>query len=126
MSMNISETKGMQMNLKDIDKQRGHKFFASESGIPKLYETDGLADKVAHIHYFIGDWDWYILELDTETQQAFGLVYSMYTDAQGELGYVDLQELSAVRAGLYKQPVERDLHWKPTNISEIRKERESR
>ena len=122
--MSEEERHNMQA-IADADNSRGHKFLPSTK-IPKLLGTEDVTDKTAYIHYFIGDWDWYILELNPETQEAFGLVFSMYTDAQGELGYVNLEELALVRAGLYKQPVERDVHWEPTRISEIRKERESR
>lgn len=112
----------MNLKVKDVDKVRGHNFFAPESvleNIPKLYETDGITEKKSYIHYFVGDWDWHILELDPETQEAFALVFSTY-EPNGEFGYVNLNELALVRAGLYKQPVERDLHFTPCILPTLR------
>ena len=44
--------------------------------MPKTYEQDGKgARAVAHLHYFLNGWDWYITEKDASGGglQAFGL-----------------------------------------------------
>ena len=81
-----------------MDRRRGHRFQAPAdtlARIPALYATEGtpMADKVVHLHYFAGGWDWHLVELDPEQGLAFGRVSSpMCPD--GEWGYVDLAELA--------------------------------
>lgn len=58
--------------------QRGHEFWPAKwqaEQIPDLYETDGtglLADRVAHLHYFLGSSSWWIVELQANKGMAFG------------------------------------------------------
>jgi hypothetical protein len=56
---------------------RGHGFLPAWeelTAIPRLQATEHvpLAEKVIHLHFFIGACDWYVAELDDETWEAFG------------------------------------------------------
>lgn len=86
-------------------------------GMPKVYEQDGKGDAaVAHLHYFNGNCDWYITERDfsDEQLQAFGLA-SLHGEYP-EIGYISIAEL--IRHG-----VEIDLHFKPTPLGELKRQR---
>jgi len=80
------------------------------NGMPQTYQTDGQGeDAIAHLHYFIGDSDFYITEKDMyeEQHQAFGLV-KMW---ERELGYISIDEITHAGAEL-------DLHWTPKPIKD--------
>lgn len=104
------------------DRRRGHRFAPPKrvlAKIPALYATDGIGsgEKVVHVHYFVGGWDWYVVELDPETWEAYALVTSPAVGPRGEWGYVDLADLALVRSGAtlngvpFRQPIERDCFW---------------
>jgi hypothetical protein len=84
--------------------------------MPKTYETEKVKDKIVHLHYFIGSWDWYVFEKDVEEEeqiQAFGFVTSNLCP-EGEMGYINLQEVTQAGA-------EVDLYWTPKPLSECKK-----
>lgn len=87
--------------------------------IPNLYETEKVQDKICHVKLFNpnGVGTWYIVELDKETNEAFG-----YVELGGypELGYFSLTELEIYRGPL-GLGIERDLYFRPTLWSEIEK-----
>ena len=68
------------------------------------------------VKFFTPDsyWTWYATEFDG-TDTFFGLVDGQ----EQELGYFSLSELEDVRGPL-GLPVERDLHFNPTPLSEVR------
>lgn len=81
---------------------------------PKTYEQDGLGDEaIAYLHYFKNGCDWYITELDIESEQlqAFGLAD---LGGGGELGYISIVEL-------LENEVELDLYFEPTPIKDMPK-----
>ena len=86
-----------------------------ERKIPKLYQTERveLLDKVAYAKFFhpVSNWTWYVIEYDG-MDTCFGLVVGHET----EFGYFSLEELSQVGFGL---PIERDRHFKPTQIQDL-------
>jgi len=94
--------------------------------MPATQEQDGLGDKaVAHLHYFVGNCDWWITEKDAGAPddgpddgqlQAFGLASLGF---EPELGYISLQELFSVNAEL-------DLHFKPITLGEVQKKFDSK
>ncbi len=87
-------------------------------GVPKLYEQDGKGDEaIVHLKFYIDSWTWYLTELDQETGQAFGKVFSSMCP-DGELGYFSLPELSNLR-GSVGHGVERDRYWEPKPLSEV-------
>lgn len=83
--------------------------------MPVTYEQDGKGDNaIAHLHYFVGGWDWYITEKDVDggVQQAFGLVFGH----ESELGYISITEL--VNNG-----AELDLHFASCRLADIKAEK---
>ena len=102
--------------------------------VPRLYATENVParDKVIHLHFFIGNSDWFICEYDGD-DTFFGFAcLNGWTDL-AEWGYISFKELKELRV---KQPididgqkalipleVDRDLYWisrKAVNVSLIR------
>lgn len=88
--------------------------------MPQTGETDGQGDTaVACLHYFIGNFDFWITERDKgdgsdddSQHQAFGFV-NLGDPDNAELGYISLSEL-------FESNVELDLHWTPKTLGEIK------
>lgn len=78
-------------------------------------EEQGM-DAKAQVKFFSPDssWTWYASEFDGE-DIFFGLVIGHVA----ELGYFGLSELEAVR-GPMGLPIERDLHFKPKTLQELK------
>lgn len=87
--------------------------------IPKLFETQGIEDKLCMVKLFnpTGIGTWYIVEYDPISKEAFGYVDLEYYP---ELGAFNLTELEAYR-GEFGIPIERDLGFRPTKWSEIKR-----
>jgi len=98
--------------------------------IPRLYETEDVSvkDKMIHIHFFLGNSDWFICEFDGE-DTFFGFVCLNGWKDCAEWGYISFKELKELRV---KQPigidgqkmlipleVDRDLYWIPKKASEV-------
>lgn len=63
--------------------------------MPVTYATDGQPDALAHVHYFTGGCDWWIVEKDSDPDdegqiQAFGVANLGHGP---ELGYISILEL---------------------------------
>ncbi|MCY4580735.1 MAG: DUF2958 domain-containing protein [Chloroflexi bacterium] len=104
-------------------RRRGHALITKELGekIPPLYANDGAENPdevkaVVKLFSIISHWTWYITEWDANSGVCFGLVDGF----ESELGYFDLTELSEVVVAGTVPVVERDLHWDPTPLGEIR------
>ena len=83
--------------------------------MPKTYEQDGAGvEAIAHLHYFLNGFDWYITERDMEREQlqAFGLACM----GEEEMGYINIVEL--IRNG-----AELDLYFEPRSLKKIFAER---
>ena len=85
--------------------------------IPKLYETENQIEPIAYVKLFIDGWTWYITELSIDDDTAFGYIASPFGS---ELGYFSLEEIKEIRGNL-GIGVERDLEFKPTKLSIIKK-----
>ena len=85
--------------------------------IPKLYETEEQNNPIVYIKLFLDAWTWYITELSIDDDICFGYVVSPFGS---ELGYFSLQEIQEVKGSL-GIGVERDLYFKPTPLSQIKK-----
>ena len=85
--------------------------------IPSLYETEDMKDPIVYVKLFLDGWTWYITELSIDGDSAFGYVVSPFGS---ELGYFSLQEIQEVK-GRLGIGVERDLYFKPTQLSAIKK-----
>jgi len=89
------------------------------TAIPNLYTTEDEEDPICHIKLFTPDasWTWYINELSIDDNDTcFGYVVGL----ESELGYFSLSEIETVRGHL-GLPVERDLGFTPTRLSEVKK-----
>ena len=84
--------------------------------LPQLYSQEEVDDPKAIAKYFTPDsnWTWYATEFDGK-DTFFGLVDGF----EKELGYFSLAELESVR-GSFGLPVERDLWFEPTPLSELK------
>jgi len=92
-----------------------------------------MGDKIVHLHIFgPGLFDWYLIEYDPEERLFFG--FCCLNDPQNaEWGYVDFEELRAVKVPLKLQTpegrvvkvsqveLECDMHWQPKKFREIDK-----
>lgn len=89
--------------------------------IPKLYETEEQNDPIVYIKLFTPDanWSWFVTELSVNMDTCFGLVISPFVE-NGELGYFSINELKSIRCKL-GLPIERDLWFKPTKLSDIKR-----
>lgn len=85
--------------------------------LPEPYATDGNAEAKALVHFFGGPYDFYAKEFDPRTGEFFGLVHLH----EWELGYVSADDLIGIRIPPLGTHLERDEHWTPKTISEIRK-----
>lgn len=118
------------MNLHDYEHERGHSLKpdpAVLAMIPPLYATEGIPkeEKQVFVHYFVGNCNWYLMELDQEEWLAFG--WCDLGQGYPELGYFSVHELGSIQAtgrlrfvdqdgsvtheGTMPIYVERDLHW---------------
>lgn len=85
---------------------------------PPLGATEGQPEEVAKValHYFGGNSDWYIKELDLETGEAFGFAVLNGDTENAEYGYINLRELAKSN---YAQL---DLYWDAnTTMLDIKK-----
>ena len=85
--------------------------------IPKLYETEEQTDPIAYVKLFLDGWSWYITEISIDKNISFGYVISPFG---AELGYFSLEEIKSIKGSL-GIGVERDLEFKPTKLSIIKK-----
>lgn len=88
--------------------------------LPALYAQDGKGDlAIAYAKFFTPDsnWTWYATEYSPEE----GLFYGLVVGFEVELGYFALEELEEYRGPL-GLPIERDLHFTPTTLKEIRRQ----
>lgn len=85
--------------------------------IPKLYETEEQNNPIAYVKLFLDAWTWYITEMSIDNNICFGYVISPFGT---ELGYFSLEEIKGIKGNLGIE-VERDLSFKPTRLSVIKK-----
>lgn len=93
--------------------------------LPKIYEQDGKnGDAIIYIKFFTPDssFTWYVLE-GQKTENDFEFFGIVDSGDFKEYGYFVLSELEKGRGGL-GLPIERDLHFKPCKVSEVRELKE--
>lgn len=92
--------------------------------LPATYGTESQspAEKIAYLHYFSGDSDWYIVEKDKGSQddftpgqqhQAFGYVVLNGDIQNAEWGYISIVELLSIRS------VELDFYFLPQPMGPV-------
>jgi hypothetical protein len=84
--------------------------------LPPLYANEGKSDAKVIVKFFTPDsnWTWYATEFDG-VDTFFGLVDGF----EQELGYFSLEELEGIHGPLGLL-VERDMHFEPKPLSEVR------
>ncbi len=87
--------------------------------LPPLYSNENkpAGEHLAVVKFFnpVGSGTWYATEFDGD-DIFFGLVTGL---AEDELGYFSLTELASYR-GRFGIGIERDLHFKPITLKEIK------
>jgi hypothetical protein len=85
--------------------------------LPPLYSQEHEPDPLMLCKFFTPDsnWTWYTCEFDGE-DVFFGYVVGF----EQELGYFLLSELTHARGPL-GLPIERDIHFSPMRLSEVKK-----
>src|SRR6266513_1908850 len=83
--------------------------------LPPLYSQEHEEDPLVMCKFFTPDsnWTFYTLEFDGED-----LLFGWVVGFEKELGYFRLSELAEAR-GPFGLPIERDLHFSPTKLSEV-------
>ena len=83
---------------------------------------------IVYAHYFLGGWDWYVLEFDG-MDRLFCAVTSPDTYGEPELGYSQLteilsakQQVEVVGMGSFNQPAELDFFWTPKYLWQLKAE----
>ena len=89
-----------------------------EKSLPSFYSQENNPDPIVRVKYFdpTASWTWYGIEWSPTERTFFGLVIGH----ENELGYFSLDELESIRGPL-GLGIERDLHFKPTPLSEVKK-----
>jgi hypothetical protein len=99
--------------------------------LPALYSQEDTADPMVVAKFFTPDagWTWYAIEgspvdangyYDTDKEKVDVVFFGLVSGIDVELGYFSLSELKSVR-GKFGLPVERDLHFQPTRLSEVKR-----
>ena len=122
-------------------RARGHSFYAPQAEqrrVPGMGETRETpeADRLVVLHYFTGAFDLWVTEMDAETGYAYGLL-SLDGGATRQWSTVSLPDLEAIRprttyaptgatsgvtgVGTIAWVVERDCHWTPVTVADIRR-----
>lgn len=91
---------------------------AIENQFKKTGSQEHVKDPIVIAKYFhpFSTWYWFAYEYDAKNRMFFGLVKGH----ENELGYFSLDELESTKVmGL---GIERDLYFKPTKLSEVKKQ----
>ena len=91
-----------------------------EAMLPPLYAQEALGeDAIVSVHFFnpCGVGDWWITEGSAEGDDF--IMFGLCDLGCPELGYVSLNEMQAV-SGPLGLGIERDLHWTPKALREVR------
>lgn len=85
--------------------------------LPAMYATEEERDPAARVHYFscTGGWDWYLVEYDATTGEAFGLVRGVET----EWGCFSIREMEEVNRSHGFNVIERDVRFSPKPVSAL-------
>ena len=99
--------------------------------LPALYSQEKTPDPLVVCKFFTPDagWTWFAIEgspvdedgfYDTDKEKVDFVFFGLVSGIEVELGYFSLSELQSVR-GKFGLPVERDLYFQPTRLSEVKK-----
>ena len=102
-----------------------------EKALPALYSQEKTPDPLVVAKFFTPDagWTWFAIEgspvdedgfYDTDKEKVDFVFFGLVSGLDVELGYFSLSELKSIR-GKFGLPVERDLSFQPTRLSEVKK-----
>jgi len=88
------------------------------AALPRLYSTADIpiGDKIIHMHFFFGGFDWYAVEFD-DRDTFFGFVSVHNDPLDSEWGYFSLSELQGITVNGLE--VDRDLYWEPVPARDV-------
>ena len=106
--------------------------------MPPLYSQEHEPDPLVVCKFFdpVGSWTWYATEgspvdedgyYDTDKAKVDYLFFGLVIGFEKELGYFSLTELQTLKEGmrgLRALPIERDVYFRPTRLSEVRRQHE--
>jgi len=106
--------------------------------MPALSSQDNELDPLVVCKFFdpVGSWTWYATEgspvdedgyVDTDKDKVDYLFFGLVVGFVAELGHFSLEELKTAKEGLRgirALPIERDVHFRPQRLSEIRRQHE--
>jgi hypothetical protein len=106
--------------------------------MPALYSQEQERDPLVVCMFFdpVGSWTWYPYEgspvdedgyYDTNKEKVDYLFFGLVVGHVAEVGYFSLEELKTAKEGmrgLRALPIERDVHFRPQRLSEIRRQHE--
>ena len=101
-----------------------------EKALPPLYSQEKTPDPLVVCKFFTPDagWTWFAIEgspvdangfYDTDKEKVDFVFFGLVSGLEVELGYFSLSELKSIR-GKFGLPVERDLYFQPTRLSEVK------
>src|SRR5262249_55869371 len=104
--------------------------------MPALYSQEQETDPLVVCKFFdpVGSWTWYAYEgspvdedgyYDTNKPKVDYVFFGLVVGFVKELGYFSLEELKTAKEGmrgLRALPIERDVHFRPQRLSEIRRQ----
>ena len=85
-----------------------------------LYSQDGKGKEAVAVAKFflpLGAWTWYVMEANLHDNIAYGITVN--GGGECEFGYFSLTELQQLRATQFRLPVERDIAFEPTKLSDL-------
>ena len=99
--------------------------------LPALYSQEENPDPMVVCRFFTPDagWTWYAIEgspvdangfYDTDKEKVDFIFFGLVSGMEVELGYFSLAEMTSVRGPL-GLPIERDLYFEPTRLSEVKR-----
>lgn len=82
-------------------------------------------EAIVHTKFFLDQWTWYVLEgepvlYDNGEEQDFEF-FGLVDGLKLKFGYFTLKELKRIR-GKQGLPIERDRHWEPKTLGEVKRE----
>ena len=88
--------------------------------VPRLYETEEvpIKEKVIHLHFFMGNCDWYAVEFDGE-DTFFGYAILNGDHQNAEWGYFSLSELVRLKVGWLEVDCEKEATWSNVRVGNI-------
>lgn len=114
----VNESPGIAKWRTSSTARAAYTYVPAASNIPGIGATSGNPDPTVHVKLFNPStgWTWFLTEADVDTGEAYGLVKGF----ELELGYIDLNEIAALRTKPFGLPIERDIHFRPRPLSVVR------